>query len=75
MRVFDNVVLEKLFGPKTDEVTREWGRLINEELYGLCSSTTIIRVINLTRMGWVGHMVRIGDRRIAYRVWRRKPKY
>jgi hypothetical protein len=74
MRVFHNRVLKKLFGPKMDEVTRKHRRLRNEELYDLCSSTSIIRVIKSRRMRWVGHMARMGDRRNAYRVWRRKPK-
>jgi len=74
MRVFNNRVLKNLFGPKKGEVTGEWGRLSNEKFYDLCSSTSIIRVIKSRRMGWVGHVVRTGDRIIAYRVWRRKPK-
>jgi hypothetical protein len=45
LRVFENRVLRRIFGPKTDEVTREWRRLRDEELYDLYCSPTIIRVI------------------------------
>jgi hypothetical protein len=72
--LFDNRVLRKLFGPKMDEVTETWRRLRNEELYDLCSSTIIIRVIRSRRMRWAGHVLRMGDRRITYKVWRRKPE-
>jgi hypothetical protein len=45
LRVFENKVLRRLFGPKRDEVTGEWRRLHNKELYALYSSPNIIRVI------------------------------
>jgi hypothetical protein len=45
LRVFENRMLRRIFGPKRDEVTGEWRRLHNEELYDLCSSSNIIRVI------------------------------
>jgi hypothetical protein len=51
LRVFDNRVLRKIFGPKRDEVTGECRRLHNEELYDLYSSPCIIRVIKSSRMG------------------------
>jgi hypothetical protein len=44
LRVFENKVLRRIFGPKRDEVTGEWRRLHNKELYGLFSSPNIIRV-------------------------------
>jgi hypothetical protein len=45
LRVFENRVLRRIFGPKRDEVTDEWRRLRNKELYDLCSSPNIIRMI------------------------------
>jgi hypothetical protein len=45
LRVFENKVLRRIFGPKEDEVTGEWRRLHNRELHALYSSTNIIRVI------------------------------
>jgi hypothetical protein len=67
LRVFENMVLRRIFGPKRDEVTGEWRRLHNEELYALYSSPTIIRVIKSRRLKWVGHVARMGERRGAYR--------
>jgi hypothetical protein len=45
LRVFENRVLRRIFGPKRDEVTGEWRRLHNKELYFQYSSPNIIRVI------------------------------
>jgi hypothetical protein len=49
LRVFENRVLSRIFGPKRDEVTGGWRKLHNEELHGLYSSPSIVRVIK-TRM-------------------------
>jgi hypothetical protein len=49
LRVFDNRVLRRIFGPKRDEVTGEWRRLQNEELHALYSSPNIIQVIKSRR--------------------------
>ena len=45
LRVFENMVLRRIFGPRKDEVTEEWRRLHNEELNDLYSSLNIVRVI------------------------------
>jgi hypothetical protein len=66
--VSENRVLRKIFGPNRFEVTGEWRRPHNEELYDLYASPNIIRVIKPTSMRWAGHVARIGDRRGAYRV-------
>jgi hypothetical protein len=66
--VFENRVLRKIFGPKRDEMTGEWRRLHNEELYAQYSSPNSIRVIKSRRMRWAGHVALMGDRRGAYRV-------
>jgi hypothetical protein len=45
LRVFENKVLRRIFGPKNDGVTGEWRKLHNEELHSLYSSPSIIRII------------------------------
>jgi hypothetical protein len=50
MRVFENRVLRRIFGPKTDEVTGDWRKRHNEELHNLYSSPNIIRMITSRRM-------------------------
>jgi hypothetical protein len=50
LRIFENRMLRRIFGPKTDEVTGEWRRLHNKELYALYSSPNIIRVMKSRRL-------------------------
>jgi len=68
LRVSENMVLRRIFGPKSDEVTGEWRRLHNEELNDLYSSPNIVRVIKSRRMRWAGHVARMGEERGMYRV-------
>ena len=68
LRVFENRVQRRIFGPKRDEVTGEWRKLHNEELNDLYCSPNIVRVIKSRRMIWAGHVARMGDRRGVYRV-------
>jgi hypothetical protein len=60
LRVFENRVLRRIFGPKRDEVTEEWRRLHNKELYALYSSPNIIRVIKSRRLRGARHVARMG---------------
>ena len=68
LRVFENVVLWRIFGPRRDEVTGEWWRLHDEELNDLYSSPNIVRVIKSRRMRLAGHVARMGEEREVYRV-------
>jgi hypothetical protein len=72
--MFENSVLRRIFGPETDEVTREWKKFPNEELNDLHSSPTIFRVIKSRRMGWVGHVARMAEGRDVYSVLVGKPE-
>ena len=74
LRVFENRVLRRIFGPKRDEVTGEWRKLHNEELNNLYSSPNIVRVIKSRRMRWAGHVARMGEGRVVYRVLVGKPE-
>ena len=74
LRVFENMVLRRIFGSRRDEVTREWRRLHNEELNDLYSSPNIVRVIKWRRMRWAGHVARMGEEREVYRVLVGKPE-
>jgi hypothetical protein len=74
LRVFENRVLRRIFGPKRDEVTGEWRKLHNEELHDLYSSPSIIRIIKSQRMRLAGHVARMGEKRNAYRLLVRKPE-
>ena len=56
LRVFENRVLRRIFGPRMDEVTGERRKLHNEELNGLYFSPNIVRVIKSRRMRWAGHV-------------------
>jgi hypothetical protein len=56
LKVFENRVLRRIFGPKRDEVTGEWRKLHNEELCDLYSSPSIIRIIKSRRMRLTGHV-------------------
>jgi len=60
LRVFENRVLRRIFGPKRDEITGEWRKLHNEELNDLYCSPNIVRVTKLRGMRWVRHVARIG---------------
>jgi len=50
LRLLENTVLRKMFGPKRDKVTGEWRRLLNEEAIDLHFLLNIIQVIKSVRM-------------------------
>jgi hypothetical protein len=74
LRVFENRVLRRIFGPKRDEVTGEWRKLHNKELRELYSPPSIIRIIKSRRMRWAGHVARMEEKRNAYMLLMGKPE-
>jgi len=68
LRVLENRVLRRIFGPKRYEVTGKWRKLHNEELNDFYSSPNIVRVIKYRRMRWVGHVARMVERSGVYRL-------
>jgi hypothetical protein len=67
LRVFENRVLRKIFGPKREE-DGSWRKLHNDEIHSLYSSPSIVRVIKSRRMRWARHVARMGEGRGVYRV-------
>jgi hypothetical protein len=74
LRVFENRVLRRIFGPKRDEVTGKWRKLHNEEINDLYSSPNIIRVIKSRTMRLAEHVARMGEGRGAYRILAGRPE-
>jgi hypothetical protein len=72
LRVFENRVMTRIFGPKRDKVTGEWRKLHNEQLHDLHCSLNIVWVIKL-RMRWAAQVVLMGEGRGVYRVLVGKP--
>jgi hypothetical protein len=74
LRVYEKSVLRRIFGRKWDEVTGGLRKLHNEELHGLYSSPSIVRVTKARRMRWVGHVALMGEVRGAYNILVGKPE-
>jgi hypothetical protein len=66
LRVFENRVLRRIFGPKRDEVTGEWRKLHIEELNDLYCSPNIVRAIEIR---WTGHVDRMGKGETCTGCW------
>jgi hypothetical protein len=69
LRVFENRVLRRVFGPKRDEVPGEWKKHHNEKFHYLYSSPNIARVIKSRKMRWAGHVARMGRGEIFMGFW------
>jgi hypothetical protein len=74
LKLFENRVLRRIFGPKRDGVMGGWRKLHNEELHDLYSLPIIIRIMKSRRTRWVGHVVRMRERRNVYSLLVGKPE-
>ena len=74
MRVFENKVLRRIFGPKRDEVTGEWRRLHNAEIYAVYASPNTLRVIESRRLRCAGHVASMEATEGKYRILVGKPE-
>jgi hypothetical protein len=72
--VYEKWVLRRIFGPKRDDVTKEWRKLHNEELNDLYYSTNVIWVIKSRRMRWAEHVAHTGESIGVYRFLMGKPE-
>jgi hypothetical protein len=68
LRVLENKVVRRIFGPKMNEVVEGWRKLDNEALHNLYSSPSVIRMIKSRRMRWAGHVARMGEKRNSRRI-------
>jgi hypothetical protein len=69
LRVFKNGVLRRIFGPKRDEITRDWRKLRNEELNDLFCSPSIFWLVKLRRIRWALHVARMGRNEVYIGFW------
>jgi hypothetical protein len=74
MRVFDNRMLRRIFGPRRVEVAGEWRKLHTGHLNDLYCSRNVIRVTKLRGMRWARHVARMGEGRVVYRVLVGRPE-
>ena len=72
LRVFENMILRQIFGPKRN-TNEEWRRFHNEELRGLYRSPNIVRVIKSRRLSWADHVARIEEGRSDLKIVTGKP--
>jgi hypothetical protein len=74
LRIFENRVLRRIFGPKRDKVIGGRRKLHNEELHNLYCSPSIIGIIESRGMRLAGHVARMGENMNAYRILVGKPE-
>jgi hypothetical protein len=74
LRVLENRVLRRIFGPKMQEVTGEWRKLYNVGLNDLYFSSNIVRMIKLRKVRWAGQVAYMGKWRGVYSVLVGKPE-
>jgi hypothetical protein len=67
-RLFENRLLRKIFGPKSEKVARGCRRLHNEELHKFYASPNIIRVVKSGRMRWAEHVASMGEKKNPYKI-------
>jgi hypothetical protein len=73
LRVLENRVLRRIFGPKREE-DGSWRKLHNDELHSLYSSPNIVRVIKSRTMSWAGHVARMREERGVCRILVGRPE-
>jgi hypothetical protein len=73
LRLFENRVLRRIFGPKRNEVTGWWRQMHREELHDLYTSQSIFRIIKLRKMWWAWNVALVEKKRNVYRLLVRKP--
>jgi hypothetical protein len=73
LRVLQNRVLRRIFGPETDEARGKWGKMHNEKLHNFCSLPNIIRMIN-SMMRLARHVARMGQRGMHIGYWWERQK-
>jgi hypothetical protein len=74
LKVFENRVLRKIFGPKRNEVIGGWRKLYNEELHNLYCSPRVIRISKSRRIRWAGYVARMGENWNACKILVGKPE-
>jgi hypothetical protein len=75
LRVSENRVPRRIFGPKREKVAGGWRSLHNEELHNLYASPNIIMVMKSRRMGWAGHVAHMGEMRNSCKILVGKPEW
>jgi len=74
LRVFENWMLRRIFGPKRDKITGDWRKLHREELNDVYSSPNIVQLIKSRSRSWAGYVARLEERGGVYRVLLGKPE-